>query len=315
MLALDEVQKVPRWSEAVKARWNDDTLHGRLVRVVLLGSAPLLVQPGLTESLAGRFELLRVPHWSHAEMREAFGWDVERYVIFGGYPGARGDDPLPGRAADEPGGQASVVTAALRSGARVLGSRAQLHQDAGPAPGRGQHDDARPLPDAARGRGTGRRLAEIRGRRGSAAGLQPQAVCAQHRARHVTGGRGPGAAPRRPRGLGSARGELRGRAPSEHRARGRPGGLPPRPAGSSPSEITFRVRARSWWVRVRARSRWKTSWRGRRGRRSGEPRLPEAANVVAPVDGGPRRTTRRGGSGPRTWRASPERPQRRVVPE
>lgn len=88
VLVLDEVQKVPRWSEAVKARWDDDTLHGRPVRVVLLGSAPLLVQQGLTESLAGRFELLRVPHWSLAEMREAFGWDVERYVLFGGYPGS-----------------------------------------------------------------------------------------------------------------------------------------------------------------------------------------------------------------------------------
>ena len=88
VLVLDEVQKVPRWSEAVKARWDDDTHHGRQVRVVVLGSAPLLVQQGLTESLAGRFELLRMPHWSLAEMREAFGWDLDRYLCFGGYPGA-----------------------------------------------------------------------------------------------------------------------------------------------------------------------------------------------------------------------------------
>jgi predicted AAA+ superfamily ATPase len=64
VLVLDEVQKVPRWSEVVKARWDDDSHHGRSLRVVLLGSAPLLVQQGLTESLAGRFELIRVPHWS-----------------------------------------------------------------------------------------------------------------------------------------------------------------------------------------------------------------------------------------------------------
>ena len=88
ILVLDEVQKVPRWSEVVKARWDDDTHHGRPIRVVLLGSAPLLVQQGLTESLAGRFELIRVPHWSFPEMREAFGWDLDRYVLFGGYPGA-----------------------------------------------------------------------------------------------------------------------------------------------------------------------------------------------------------------------------------
>lgn len=106
VLVLDEVQKVRRWSEAVKARWDDDTQHGRGLRVVLLGSAPLLVQQGLTESLAGRFELLRVPHWSFAEMREAFGWDIDRYVLFGGYPGAA---PL----VDEPSRWAAYVRDAL----------------------------------------------------------------------------------------------------------------------------------------------------------------------------------------------------------
>ena len=90
VLVLDEVQKVPRWSEAVKARWDDDTRHRRQLRVVVLGSAPLLVQQGLTESLAGRFELLRAPHWSFTEMREAFGWGLEDHVCFGGYPGAAG---------------------------------------------------------------------------------------------------------------------------------------------------------------------------------------------------------------------------------
>jgi hypothetical protein len=55
---------------------------------VLLGSAPLLVQQGLTESLAGRFEILRLPHWSLAEMRAAFDFSVDEYVYFGGYPGA-----------------------------------------------------------------------------------------------------------------------------------------------------------------------------------------------------------------------------------
>lgn len=106
VLVLDEVQKVPRWSEAVKARWDDDTHHARPLRVVLLGSAPLLVQQGLTESLAGRFELLRVPHWSFAEMHEAFGWDLDRYVTFGGYPGAA---PL----VDEPSRWAAYVRDAL----------------------------------------------------------------------------------------------------------------------------------------------------------------------------------------------------------
>ena len=88
LLVLDEVHKVPRWSEAVKGLWDDDTFQGRPLHVVLLGSSQFLMQQGSAESLAGRFELIRVPHWSYLEMREAFGWDVERFIHFGGYPGA-----------------------------------------------------------------------------------------------------------------------------------------------------------------------------------------------------------------------------------
>ncbi len=88
VLALDEVQKVPEWSEAVKRLWDEDTRHGLPLRVVLLGSAPLLVQRGLADSLAGRFETLHLPHWSRTEMRAAFGFTLDQYLYFGGYPGA-----------------------------------------------------------------------------------------------------------------------------------------------------------------------------------------------------------------------------------
>lgn len=88
LLVLDETQKVAGWSESIKRLWDEDTATGLPLRVVLLGSAPLLVQRGLSESLAGRFELIRVPHWSLAEMREAFGWGLSRFLFFGGYPGA-----------------------------------------------------------------------------------------------------------------------------------------------------------------------------------------------------------------------------------
>ena len=96
VLALDEVQKIPAWSEAVKRLWDEDTRARIPLRVVLLGSAPLLVQRGLVESLAGRFEILHLPHWSFAEMRTAFGCSLEQYLYFGGYPGAAPlmDDPL-----------------------------------------------------------------------------------------------------------------------------------------------------------------------------------------------------------------------------
>jgi len=88
VLVLDEIQKIPGWSETVKRLWDEDTRRKRPLKVVLLGSAPLLIAQGLTESLAGRFETLRLPHWSYAEMHEAFGFEFDDFLYFGGYPGA-----------------------------------------------------------------------------------------------------------------------------------------------------------------------------------------------------------------------------------
>lgn len=88
VLVLDEIQKIPDWSETIKRLWDEDTRARRPLKVVLLGSAPLLVSQGLTESLAGRFETIPLSHWSYAEMQQAFGWSVEEFVYYGGYPGA-----------------------------------------------------------------------------------------------------------------------------------------------------------------------------------------------------------------------------------
>ncbi len=88
LLVLDEVQKASGWAESVKRLWDEDTRARRPLKVVLLGSAPLLIGRGHSESLAGRFEVLHLPHWSAAEMRDAFGWPVERFLFYGGYPGA-----------------------------------------------------------------------------------------------------------------------------------------------------------------------------------------------------------------------------------
>ncbi|MFH2053417.1 MAG: ATP-binding protein [bacterium] len=95
VLAVDEVQKITGWSETVKRLWDEDARLGIDLQVVLLGSAPLPVQRGLTESLAGRFEIIHLPHWSCSEMRDAFGFDLDDYLFFGGYPGAAilKDDP------------------------------------------------------------------------------------------------------------------------------------------------------------------------------------------------------------------------------
>ncbi len=94
LLVLDEIQKIPQWSETVKKLWDADTRKKIPLYVVLLGSSPLLLQQGLTESLAGRFEILYIPHWSFAEMNSAFHFTFNDYLFYGGYPGAaslRGD--------------------------------------------------------------------------------------------------------------------------------------------------------------------------------------------------------------------------------
>lgn len=88
ILVVDEVQKVELWSEVVKRLWDEDTRARRPLKVVLLGPAPLLIERGLTESLAGRFETLHLPHWSLDEMRGAFDFGLDEYLYFGGYPGA-----------------------------------------------------------------------------------------------------------------------------------------------------------------------------------------------------------------------------------
>jgi predicted AAA+ superfamily ATPase len=88
VLALDEVQKIAQWSDVVKQLWDEDTWHGRDVRVVVLGSQPWLAGRGMSESMAGRYEVVRATHWTWPEVRDAFGWDLERFVHFGGYPGA-----------------------------------------------------------------------------------------------------------------------------------------------------------------------------------------------------------------------------------
>lgn len=88
VLVLDEIQKIPGWSNVVKKLWDEDTRLGVQLRLLILGSSPLLMKRGMDESLAGRFEVVTVPHWSFSEMRDAFGWTLDQYVFFGGYPGA-----------------------------------------------------------------------------------------------------------------------------------------------------------------------------------------------------------------------------------
>ena len=88
ILIIDEIQKVTDWSEVIKRMWDEDTRTKTNIKLVLSGSSRLLIKQGLTESLHGRFELIQIPHWTLAEMKEAFGFSLEEYVYFGGYPGS-----------------------------------------------------------------------------------------------------------------------------------------------------------------------------------------------------------------------------------
>jgi predicted AAA+ superfamily ATPase len=90
ILVVDEIQKIPGWSEMVKKLWDEDTMNGLKLKLILSGSSRLLLQTGLTESLAGRFETIYMEHWSLPEMQSAFGWNAYQFAWFGGYPGSAG---------------------------------------------------------------------------------------------------------------------------------------------------------------------------------------------------------------------------------
>ena len=88
ILIIDEIQKIANWSEIVKKEWDDDTFHDRNIKILLLGSSRILLKKGLSESLAGRFEEIRMSHWSYQEMKACFGFSLDQYLFYGSYPGA-----------------------------------------------------------------------------------------------------------------------------------------------------------------------------------------------------------------------------------
>ena len=88
ILVIDEIQKIQNWSEVVKKEWDDDSFHDRNIKVLLLGSSRVLLEKGLSESLGGRFEEIRMTHWSYPEMRDCFGISLDEYIYYGGYPGS-----------------------------------------------------------------------------------------------------------------------------------------------------------------------------------------------------------------------------------
>jgi len=84
LLAVDEIQKITNWSETVKYLWD----KSKDMKLILTGSSSLLVEGGLKESLAGRFELIRVEHWNYSEAASVFNLPLREYIEFGCYPGS-----------------------------------------------------------------------------------------------------------------------------------------------------------------------------------------------------------------------------------
>lgn len=88
IIVIDEIQKIYNWSEIIKKEWDADSFNDIGIKVLLLGSSRVLLEKGLSESLAGRFEEIRMCHWSYGEMHDAFGMSLDEYLFYGAYPGA-----------------------------------------------------------------------------------------------------------------------------------------------------------------------------------------------------------------------------------
>lgn len=88
ILFVDEIQKIENWAEAIKGLYDESKKNHKPVRCVLLGSSSLQIQKGLTESLTGRFQLLRAYHWNVEESESAYGLTLAQFLKFGGYPGS-----------------------------------------------------------------------------------------------------------------------------------------------------------------------------------------------------------------------------------
>jgi predicted AAA+ superfamily ATPase len=88
LLIIDEIQKCFNWAEAIKALYDETKRSKRRFSCILLGSSSLEIQKGLTESLTGRFQIIRVPHWNYEESSEGYALNFEDYLSYGGYPGS-----------------------------------------------------------------------------------------------------------------------------------------------------------------------------------------------------------------------------------
>ena len=159
LLIVDEIQKIKGWSEVVKRLWDEDSFHHVDLKVCLLGSSRLLLQKGLEESLAGRFEMIDIWHWSFADMQAAFvswrgglaqGWNTLEAVHSRRYHRA---EHHAGHFAVGVGCQAGAAAPDIRSWLQLFWQDTFLSEDGWAIAGSWEHDNDCPLPPAAwRGR-------------------------------------------------------------------------------------------------------------------------------------------------------------------
>ncbi len=86
LLVIDEIQKISNWAEIIKKLWDDQKLKQTQIKLLLSGSSSLSLQRGMTESLAGRLEVIYVPHWDYHESNQLRALSLEDYLRYGGYP-------------------------------------------------------------------------------------------------------------------------------------------------------------------------------------------------------------------------------------
>lgn len=88
LLVIDEIQKIENWADTVKFLWDSQDFKKNYIRLILLGSSSLQLQKGLSESLAGRFILHKVFHWTPQESLSGYNLNLNDYLKYGGYPGS-----------------------------------------------------------------------------------------------------------------------------------------------------------------------------------------------------------------------------------
>lgn len=80
---LEEIHSVANWYATEKVLWDADRRLGIPMHMVLVGSAPFLMQSDSTEGLAVRVEEILLAHWSFAEVSQAFNVTLNEYVYLG----------------------------------------------------------------------------------------------------------------------------------------------------------------------------------------------------------------------------------------